>query len=85
VSLNIKNERVHRLAREAARRTGRTQTSVLEQALLRLLADLDREPQVEDRRARVSALLDDVDRRLTDADRARMGAEHLYDGRGLPA
>lgn len=85
MSLNIKNERVHGLAREAARRTGQTQAGVLEEALLRLLDDLDRTPQVEDRRAQVAALLDDVDRRLTDDDRARMGTEHLYDEHGLPA
>ena len=33
MSLNIKNERVHELAREAARRTGMNQTSVIEAAL----------------------------------------------------
>ncbi|MGH3425128.1 MAG: type II toxin-antitoxin system VapB family antitoxin, partial [Nocardioidaceae bacterium] len=37
MSLNIKNERVHDLAREAAQRTGRTQTSVIEEALAQLL------------------------------------------------
>ncbi len=40
MSPNIKNERVHALAREAARRTGMTQTSVIETALQRLLAEL---------------------------------------------
>lgn len=85
MSLNIKNERVHALAREAARRTGRSQTSVLEEALELLLADLAREPQTEARRARVGAILDDVDERLTDDDRADMGTDHLYDERGLPA
>lgn len=85
MSLNIKNERVHALAREAARRTGKNQTSVLEEALVRMLADLDREPEIEDRRAQVQQVLDDVDRRLNDDDRARMGTEHLYDEHGLPA
>jgi antitoxin VapB len=85
VSLNIKNERVHQLAREAARRTGKTQTSVLEEALVRLLAELDREPNVEDRRAKVRRLLIDVDARLTDDDRARMSTARLYDEQGLPA
>ena len=33
MALNIKNERVCRLAKEAAERTGRTQVSVLEEAL----------------------------------------------------
>ena len=33
MSLNIKNEHVHELAREAARRTGRTQTGAIQLAL----------------------------------------------------
>lgn len=85
MSLNIKNERVHELAREAARRTGKTQTSVIEEALARLLADLDPEPQVQNRLHRVQRILDDVDRRLTDDDRASMSTDQLYDDRGLPA
>lgn len=40
MSLNIKNERVHALAREAARVTGKTQTGAIETALEKLLADL---------------------------------------------
>ncbi|WP_370289028.1 type II toxin-antitoxin system VapB family antitoxin [Nocardioides sp.] len=44
MSLNIKNERVHALAREAARITGKSQTSVIEEALVRLLADLGDDP-----------------------------------------
>ncbi|PZU40166.1 MAG: hypothetical protein DI571_13935 [Arsenicicoccus sp.] len=44
VSLNIKNDRVHALAREAARITGRSQTSVIEEALTRLLADYGADP-----------------------------------------
>lgn len=47
MSLNIKNERVHALAREAARVTGKSQTSVIEEALELLLAEygVDREKQ----------------------------------------
>ena len=44
MGLNIKNERVHRLAREAARVTGRTQTGVIEEALVRLLREYDVDP-----------------------------------------
>lgn len=40
MSLNIKNPRVHELAREAARRTGKTQTGVIEVALEQFLASL---------------------------------------------
>ena len=39
MSLNIKNERVHALAREAARVTGKTQTGAIEMALEELLAE----------------------------------------------
>lgn len=85
MGLNIKNERVHELAREAARRTGRSQTSVIEEALARLLADLGHESQEADRLAQVHDILRDVDQRLTDDDRARLSTEHLYDDRGLPA
>ena len=44
MSLNIKNERVHALAREAARITGKSQTSVIEEALVRLLRDYGADP-----------------------------------------
>ncbi len=53
MSLNIKNERVHALAREAARLTGRSQTSVIEEALVRLLADYGVDPIEADRRRRI--------------------------------
>lgn len=45
MSLNIKNERVHDLARQAAVVTGKTQTGAVEEALERLLADYGRDPQ----------------------------------------
>ncbi|MGL5866097.1 MAG: type II toxin-antitoxin system VapB family antitoxin [Dermatophilaceae bacterium] len=44
MSLNIKNERVHALAREAARVTGKTQTSAIEEALERLLQEHGADP-----------------------------------------
>jgi antitoxin VapB len=47
VSLNIKNERVHELAREAARVTGKSQTAAIQEALERLLADHDEREQGE--------------------------------------
>lgn len=45
MGLNIKNERVHQLARQAAAATGKTQTGAIEEALTRLLADYDIDPQ----------------------------------------
>ena len=50
MSLNIKNERVHDLAREAAQRTGQSQTRVIEVALLEYLAHF--KVDLVDRRAR---------------------------------
>ena len=56
MSLNIKNERVHALAREAARVTGKTQTGVIEEALERLLKEYgDEGPVAADRRRRLGA------------------------------
>ncbi|GAA1146349.1 type II toxin-antitoxin system VapB family antitoxin [Ornithinicoccus hortensis] len=86
MSLNIKNQRVHDLAREAARRTGTTKTSAIEAALDQYLAGLDAPAAREQRRARVEAVLADIDLRLSDADRAalRRDLEDLYDDQGLP-
>jgi antitoxin VapB len=85
MSLNIKNPRVHELARRAAQRTGRTQTSVIEEALSRYLAELDAPTDGEKAREAVTAILADVDRRLADADRVALSTDDLYDDHGLPA
>jgi antitoxin VapB len=85
MSLSIKNERVHQLARETARRTGRSQTSVIEEALSRLLAELDREPRAADRQIRLGQLLADVDARLEGKGLWQGSADELYDDAGLPA
>lgn len=44
MGFNIKNERVHDLAREAARVTGKSQTGAVEEALERLLRAYDADP-----------------------------------------
>lgn len=82
MSLNIKNERVHDLVREAARRTGRSQTSVVEAALEAYLRTLNTEREA--RAERLHAVLADFDALLTDADRAAMTTDDLYDEAGLP-
>ena len=83
MSLNIKNERVHALARTAAARTGRSQTSAIEEALRLYLAGLDEEGSGG--RAEVDRLLAEFDARLTDADREALRTTDLYDENGLPA
>jgi len=84
MGINIKNPRVHELARRAAALTGESQTSVIERALQRLVDELEAEADREARRAHLGRLLADIDRRLTDADRAAMRIEDLYDEHGLP-
>ena len=84
VSINIKNPRVHELARRAAALTGESQTSVIETALLRLLDELESQQSPNQTRARIDRILADFDRRLTDADRAAMTTDELYDDAGLP-
>ena len=83
MGLNIKNDHVHVLARQAARLTGMSQTGVIEVALERYLADLA-QPDAATRLARVQAILADVDQRLTDEDRTALSTDDLYDDAGLP-
>lgn len=89
MSLNIKNQRVHDLAREAARVTGKTQTSAIEEALVLLLKEYDADPAQRERErklARVRQITADFDRDLTDEDRARIRTykEWMYDDNGFP-
>lgn len=87
MSLNIKSERVHELAREAARRTGKSQTAVIQDALERFLAELATDSEEQARQARLDVIFSDIDVTITDADRevARRVMEEMYDERGLPA
>ena len=86
MSLNIKNEHVHALAREAARRTGKSQTSVIEEALERFLADLEHERRKVGLKEDIMAIVEDFQARLTPEDRERMNTDWLYDDEtGLPA
>lgn len=85
MSLNIKKPRVHDLAREAALRTGLSQTSVIEVALEQYLETLTSPDEDATRRGRIDAILTDFDRSLTDEDREAIRSLDLYDERGLPA
>jgi antitoxin VapB len=86
MGLNIKNEHVHELAREAARRTGRTQTGAIQLALEKLLAESEPVRRAEDKRRRIDLVLRDVDLAVTDEIRAAIHVDlaELYDARGLP-
>lgn len=86
MSLNIKNERVHALAREAAELTGTTQTGAIEQALERLIAE-HRGRQIDrDRLRRIDGLGAWLAENITDADRAAVdqAMAEMYDEHGLP-
>ena len=85
MSLNIKKQRVHELAREAATRTGLSQTSVIEVALEHYLAALQAPADDSERRHRVDAILRDIDARMTPELRAGLTTDDLYDEDGLPA
>lgn len=84
MSLNIKNERVHEMARQAAARTGKSQTSVIEKALRRYLDELDRETSREAKDKRLYEILEDMQQRIA-AVGGLMDHNDLYDERGLPA
>jgi antitoxin VapB len=85
MSLNIKNEYVHDLAREAARLTGKSQTSVIEEALEKLLADLEHERRKVGLKEDIMAIAADFQARLTPQDRERLTTDWLYDDEtGLP-
>lgn len=85
MSLNIKNEHVHDLAREAARRTGKSQTSVIEEALEKLLADLEHERRREGLVDDLMAIATDFQARAAAAGDGPLSSDWLYDDEtGLP-
>lgn len=87
MSLNIKSERVHELAREAARLTGKSQTSVVEEALKLLIAEYSQEAREVERRQRIDVILAEIHAVVTDESRASMQRtmDELYDEEtGLP-
>jgi antitoxin VapB len=88
MSLNIKNARVHELAREAARVTGKSQTGAIEEALERLLAAYGADPAAMRTRAKidlVSEIVAEYRDDPGDAGRTLRRVEDLYDDvSGLP-
>lgn len=69
MGLNIKNERVHALAREAALLAGTTQTGAIEVALERYLAEMGSEGARERMREQVTATLQRIHASMTDEGR----------------
>ena len=76
MSLNIKNPRVHSLAREVARRAGLTQTAAIEKALELMLAGIsEHDAAIDDL---IAGLQHDV------AAHGPLSESDLYDDAGLP-
>ena len=83
MSLNIKNEDTHRLARELAELTGESMTQAVTEALRERLARLRRRSQQKgDRKAALLELADEISKLPVLDDRDP--DELLYDKRGLP-
>lgn len=87
MGLNIKNERTAALVHELARRTGRSLTSAVEEAVRARLDELEDGRSRDARCAKVNQLLSDLDRSITNRQRESIRVEEkaLYDDRGLPA
>lgn len=88
MGLNIKNEHVHELARQAARVTGKSQTGAIEEALERLLRHYNADPAEARIARKVDAVQDIVLAYTTDEgdpDRLIRRVEDLYDeSTGMP-
>lgn len=83
--MNIKNETVHALAREAAERSGLSQTSVVEAALRQYLSGLPQPATAVSRADVVRQRVAEFNLALSDDDRRHMreAADGLYDEEGL--
>jgi antitoxin VapB len=88
MGLNIKNQRVHDLARRAAEVTGKTQTSAIEEALERLLLFYGADPAATRRAHKVDiayGIAMEYQADPGDPDREIRTVEDLYDeATGLP-
>ena len=89
MGLNIKNQRVHDLARQAAELRGTNQTSVIEEALVLLLAQegvdpVDTAVQTRVERARDIAARYRADPAVSHGEGGPSSIEDLYDSHGLP-
>ncbi|KJQ54185.1 transcription factor-like protein [Microbacterium sp. SA39] len=86
VSLNIKNETTHELVRQLAAMTGQSQTSAVEDAVRRRIAEVSREVQSfeERRRARIDELIEEARRIPLNGPTVEEIMADMYDDMGLP-
>ena len=84
MSLNIKNEETHQLARELAQLTGETMTGAITTALREKLDKERRERGVEARIQKMRAIRERCRSLLKDGPSAVEHGNFLYDENGLP-
>ena len=84
MSLNIKSDEAHQLARELAQLTGETMTGAVTVALRERLARERRERSVEEKVQRLLAIGERCASKLRDGPSAADHGDFLYDERGLP-
>lgn len=86
MSLNIKNETTHELVRRLAALTGQSQTSAVEDAVRRRLAELESDKATfeERRRSRIDELIAEAHRLPLNGPTTEEILAHMYDEMGLP-
>ena len=87
MSLNIKNEETHRLVRRLAELTGQSQTSAVEDAVRRRLAELTREDETPSPAASPTSWRSSAGQSsaaMTDEVKQSTSNDFLYDDLGMP-
>ena len=86
MSLNIKNETTHELVRRLATLTGQSQTSAVEDAVRRRLAELEeqRSGEEEERRRRIRAVIRRAQQIPSTGRTTEEIMDELYDETGMP-
>lgn len=86
MSLNIKNETTHELVRQLAALTGQSQTSAVEDAVRRRLAELQqtKEAEVERKRAAIEAVVARFRALPVTGPSYEEIMDEMYDENGLP-
>ncbi|MDQ0727018.1 antitoxin VapB [Microbacterium sp. W4I20] len=86
MSLNIKNETTHALVRQLAELTGQSQTSAVEDAVRRRIAELEgaKEAEVERKRAAIRAVVEEARKLPVIGPSYEEIMDEMYDEAGLP-
>ncbi len=85
MQMNIKNPEACRMAQQLAAATGKSVTAVVTEALAEKVAQLARERSLDERRARVDALIDSIRADLIAPLPTQAELDDwLYDENGLP-